>query len=124
VTEAEQVMAIAFVLALGAQFVAMREESVSADVLPFFLLGNVAVSMVQAIAGGLIRSFRGLIFFTTLSVGATVLGLALAVAMAKLLPVPQGKGLHWEHDKLGCGMAIMLGLAFMVVLSTIGGGEE
>ena len=119
-TEAEIIIAGAFLFSLWVCFGALREgNGANLAVIRLFLLGNAAISgfIVLANTSQGLRSFA---FNLVLAVGATEIGYWVAVGADKLLgerPEDGGRSWSFRTDPAGCGLTIVVGIALLVVSS-------
>ena len=117
ISEAETVMAVAFLFSLLLSFGGMRERSTGLEFLRPILLGNIALSslLVWPEIG---ISWRSFLFFLALGLGATEAGFWTGIGLSLMLPDAPAKkvGWSWRTDRWGCALTVAIAITFMIAL--------
>ena len=124
----EAAIAISGLFSGGMVFAALREQSIdNIEWLHRLLLLNAAIGGILYGASAA-HSVGGFVFWPVVVLGATEGGFWLGVLLDKMLPERKGEpgARNWKfrNDPLGCALAIVLGLAFLTIVTIVSDDDD
>ena len=125
-SDAEYVIAIAFLFGFILCFVTWRERSQDVQTVRLFLIGNAALSSLLFLINSGI-GFRSAIFYAALALGATEASYWAAWLANNILTMPDRPNEDhwaWKNDKAGCALSLVCGSVFLAFLALNGASTE